>query len=264
MKTRTISALIALLILVPIFITGGLIFDITVIILSLLAIKEFMDVKSIKKEVPTIMKFITYILITLIVLSGATTKEMIYSVDIRLISAIFLIYLIPSVLYHDKNKYSVVDAFYFIGGIFFIGIAFFLLMFTRNTSLSLIIYLFIISILTDTFAYITGMLIGKHKLTIVSPKKTIEGTIGGSLMATVIGTIYYTTVINEKNILLIILVTLFLSVLSQFGDLAFSAIKRYYGKKDFSNIMPGHGGVLDRLDSIIFILLGFMFFINVI
>ena len=58
--------------------------------------------------------------------------------------------------------------------------------------------------------------------------------------------------------------TLFLSIIAQFGDLVFSAIKRYFGKKDFSNIMPGHGGILDRLDSIIFVALGFMFFISLI
>jgi phosphatidate cytidylyltransferase len=59
-------------------------------------------------------------------------------------------------------------------------------------------------------------------------------------------------------------VTLFLSVLGQLGDLTFSAIKRYFGKKDFSNIMPGHGGILDRLDSSIFVLLGFLFFTSII
>ena len=60
------------------------------------------------------------------------------------------------------------------------------------------------------------------------------------------------------NILLITVITIFLSILGQLGDLVFSAIKRYYGIKDFSNIMPGHGGVLDRLDSIIFVMLGYM------
>ena len=70
--------------------------------------------------------------------------------------------------------------------------------------------------------------------------------------------------INNLPIYVIILMTMFLSILGQFGDLFFSAIKRYYGKKDFSNIMPGHGGILDRLDSIIFVILGFMFFITII
>jgi phosphatidate cytidylyltransferase len=61
----------------------------------------------------------------------------------------------------------------------------------------------------------------------------------------------------------IVIVSTFLSIVGQLGDLVFSAIKRFYGKKDFSNIMPGHGGVLDRLDSIIFVMLGFMFFISI-
>ena len=65
-------------------------------------------------------------------------------------------------------------------------------------------------------------------------------------------------------LIIVILMSLFLSILGQYGDLVFSAIKRYYGKKDFSNIMPGHGGILDRFDSIIFVILGFMFFITLI
>jgi phosphatidate cytidylyltransferase len=118
-----------------------------------------------------------------------------------------------------------------------------------------------ISIITDTFAFVGGKFIGKHKLIeVVSPKKTIEGMIVGTLMGTFIGSTFYLTVINSSNnVYLVILVTMFLSILGQFGDLAFSAIKRYFGKKDFSNIMPGHGGVLDRLDSIIFIMLAYLF-----
>ena len=73
------------------------------------------------------------------------------------------------------------------------------------------------------------------------------------------------TVFNSKtSLIIVILMSLFLSILGQYGDLVFSAIKRYYGKKDFSNIMPGHGGILDRFDSIIFVILGFMFFITLI
>ena len=110
------------------------------------------------------------------------------------------------------------------------------------------------------------MLIGKHKLLEeISPKKTWEGTIGGTIIGTFVSTVFYVTVINPNiNLGIIILVSLFLSIIGQFGDLVFSAIKRYYGKKDFSNIMPGHGGVLDRLDSLIFVLLGFTFFITII
>ena len=74
---------------------------------------------------------------------------------------------------------------------------------------------------------------------------------------------YYTCVDPEVSKKLLVIVTLFLSLMGQFGDLVFSAIKRYFGKKDFSNLIPGHGGVLDRLDSMIFVMLSFMFFVNI-
>ena len=77
-------------------------------------------------------------------------------------------------------------------------------------------------------------------------------------------TVYYLTVINpQAQIFVVSLIILFLSLIGQFGDLFFSAIKRKYKVKDFSNIMPGHGGVLDRLDSIIFVMLTFTFFLNI-
>ena len=139
-------------------------------------------------------------------------------------------------------------------------------MLIRNNSLWLTIYLFLITVTTDTYAYFTGMLIGKHKLLeSISPKKTWEGMIGGTFFGTLIPVVFYHIMVSQATpIFNIVIVTLFLSILGQFGDLIFSCIKRYFGKKDFSNIMPGHGGVLDRLDSIIFVMLGFVFFISMI
>lgn len=263
MKTRIISAIVALAILVPIFLHGGMIFNITIYILGILALKEFLGVKNSKKEIPNFIKFISYITLTLIMLLN-TNEQDVFMVDYRLVAGLFIMFLIPTVLYHDRSKFSVNDAFYLIGGIFFIAIAMSLFILIRNTSLNILIYLFIISIMTDTFAYFTGILIGKHKLLeVISPKKTWEGMIGGTIFGTFIGTMFYIVVINpEVSLSLIIGTTLFLSIIGQFGDLVFSAIKRYFKTKDFSNIMPGHGGVLDRFDSIIFIMLGFMFFIK--
>ena len=145
--------------------------------------------------------------------------------------------------------------------IFFLSLSFVLLSVVRNARLALIVYLFLITILTDTFAYLTGLLIGKHKMIeCVSPKKTWEGSIGGTFMGVFISTVFYLTVINpDAGVIKMGLVGLFLSILAQFGDLVFSSIKRFFNKKDFSNLIPGHGGILDRLDSIIFVLLGFMF-----
>ena len=113
-----------------------------------------------------------------------------------------------------------------------------------------------IAFITDTYAYIGGCLIGKHKLTSISPKKTVEGTLVGSLMGIVIGSVYYNLAIGGLGISSIIMVCLFLTILSEIGDLVFSSIERYFDVKDFSNIIPGHGGILDRFDSVIFVALG--------
>ena len=135
----------------------------------------------------------------------------------------------------------------------------------RNISVNLLIYLILIAVFSDIYAFVTGKLIGKnYLLKEVSPCKTIEGMIGGILFGTFVPVVYYNTIVSSSfNLLFLILITFFLCVLGQLGDLCFSFIKRYFGKKDFSNIIPGHGGILDRFDSVIFILLGFMFFINI-
>lgn len=266
MKKRVISAIIALAIFIPIFIKGGFIYTSAMYVVSILGLREFLKAKSTKKSLPVFIEFISYIIFSLIVLSNINNNEMIYSVDFKILSGLFLVYLIPTVLYHDRSLYSVTDAFYLIAGIFFLGVSFSLLIIIRNISLDLIIYLFLITILTDSYAYITGSLIGRHKmLKEISPNKTWEGMFGGTLVGTIISVVFYRIAIDPTiSIYQITLITTFLSIIGQFGDLCFSAIKRYFGIKDFSNIMPGHGGILDRFDSIIFVILGFMFFINII
>lgn len=110
---------------------------------------------------------------------------------------------------------------------------------------------------TDTCAYFVGSKFGKHKFTEISPKKTIEGCIGGTLGSVIIALIY-TLAINkfaglDISYIYIALIGFILSILSQIGDLSASSIKRTVGIKDFGNLIPGHGGMLDRIDSIIFI-----------
>lgn len=262
MKTRTISAIIMALIVVPIFYIGGLAFEIMVFVLSLLALKEFLDIKEVKKKLPKFVKFISYLFMILFIGTNIVKETIVLQMDFRVISALFMAFLIPSVLYHDKNKYNISDAFYLIGGIFFLSISMIVMAAVRNVRLALLLYILIITIMSDTFAYLTGLLIGKHKMIeSISPKKTWEGSIGGTIAGVFTSTLFYITVLNpQENIIIISLISLFLSILGQFGDLVFSAIKRYFGKKDFSNLIPGHGGILDRIDSLIFVLLGFMFF----
>ena len=98
----------------------------------------------------------------------------------------------------------------------------------------------------------------------ISPNKTLEGLVGGVLMGTFMGTMFFTSVISvDINIIKITGITLFLCIVGNMGDLLFSAVKRTYDIKDFSNIVPGHGGILDRIDSIIFVMLAFTFFTGI-
>ena len=114
-----------------------------------------------------------------------------------------------------------------------------------------------VAFLSDAFALFAGMAFGKHKLAPdLSPKKTVEGAFGG-LFGGVLGAVVFGLVLQigfsfSCNYALLVMYGILGSVLSQMGDLSFSYIKRQYGLKDFGNIFPGHGGVLDRFDSVIF------------
>ena len=150
-----------------------------------------------------------------------------------------------------------------------------------------IVYLVTITVSTDMFALIFGVKFGKHKMAPqISPKKTWEGAIGGTAVATILGTVivltysqfahvFHNGAVNEifdnifmyKNFKPIgkvafpIVLTIFLSVCSQIGDLVASKLKRNYGIKDYSNIFPGHGGILDRFDSLFFASAIFLLFL---
>ena len=111
---------------------------------------------------------------------------------------------------------------------------------------------------SDTFAYCTGMLFGKHKaFPKLSPKKSVEGCIGGAVGAAILAVVY-AIIVNQmySDISVFIpgfaLLGFLASVVSQIGDLAASAMKRNFGIKDYGKLIPGHGGVLDRFDSVIF------------
>lgn len=166
-----------------------------------------------------------------------------------------VVYLISMVFLHGKVKYSDVTSHalltYYIT--FFMGS---MITIRNEYDVYAVLLVFICAWMTDTGAYFTGVFIGKHKLIPhVSPKKTVEGAIGGALTC-VLSVFIYTRVLNllEVNSTLYICVfALIISVLSQFGDFAASAIKRDCNVKDFGRLLPGHGGLMDRFDSVAFI-----------
>ena len=125
------------------------------------------------------------------------------------------------------------------------------MMLMNNSKFVWLVY--IIAFGSDTFAYFSGKLFGKHKLyPKVSPNKTIEGAIGGVIGSTILSLIYFNYLSINKYFYIIIF-SVSASVFSMAGDLMASKIKREYGVKDFGNLLPGHGGIMDRFDSVLFV-----------
>ncbi len=123
------------------------------------------------------------------------------------------------------------------------------------------LFIFIGAWVPDTFAYLSGRLFGKHKLCeAVSPKKTVEGAIGGTLACPIVfvgvGFILNRFFGQDANFLFLGIGGVFIAILAQIGDLAMSVVKRHYNIKDFGKMFPGHGGVLDRFDSVLPVSLG--------
>lgn len=158
-------------------------------------------------------------------------------------------------------KFTFKDIAYTFLGIFYITgfIMFLSLIRGLDNGKILLGYAIVVAWSTDIFAYSFGKMIGKHTFSKVSPKKTIEGCVGGTLGAVVCGLTYIALFnkyinLNFQNIYFIMtIVTFILSAISQLGDFAASSIKRFANQKDYGNLLPGHGGMLDRIDSLIFI-----------
>lgn len=262
MKTRVISAIIALLVIIPIIVVGGKLYCFAVATIGLIGFLEFLELKEKDKKFPILIKIIGVASFITLVLSNMNHIGLDFYTDYKILTSIIFLVIIP-VVFYSRDKYNIEDALFLFGVIFFLGLGFKYLINVRIFDLNYLIFLCLITIFTDTFAYITGSLIGKHKLApTVSPKKTWEGFVGGLIFGTFISTIFYHTAFEYTgNIFILILVVALLSTIGQLGDLVFSSTKRYYKIKDFGNIMPGHGGVLDRFDSIIFVVLAFSFII---
>ena len=253
MKERTMSAIILLLILITALVISSKVFGLVMLIVAILGFNEFFDIKYSSRlmelKIIKILGIISLILITL--------NNTFYNVDMNVTILFPIIILsLPIIFYNDNKLYNINDCMYVLGIVYFLGLSFGNIIFLRDTNIAKCVYIFIIAFITDTYAYIGGSLIGRHKLTSISPKKTIEGSLVGTLMGVIVGSVYYFNLVGKVTIFQAVVLSLVLTILSEIGDLMFSSIKRYFEKKDYSNLIPGHGGVLDRFDSVIYVSLG--------
>lgn len=254
MKTkikRFISGMILFLAVAVILIFGNsTAVNLTISAVAIIAINEYFNYLSKKYKVE---RWIGNILAILLAFINVLPKEMLI-----LMFPIGIALLFFKVIITEMKTNFVDIAITGFGIIYIIGFIMFIpLIYMSEHGKLLIWYLAISAWGTDTFAYLVGIKFGKHKLTPISPKKSIEGSIGGIVGSTLIA-IIYTYFINKIcnagiSYLEITGIAVVLSVLSQIGDLAASSIKRYVDIKDFGKIIPGHGGMLDRIDSILFI-----------
>ncbi|ARQ06733.1 phosphatidate cytidylyltransferase [Macrococcoides canis] len=250
MKTRTITAIIAMAVFLPVVVYGKLPLLIMAYLLAIVALKEVLNMKNIKLySLPGIISVIALSLIM------SPEKSKLVSLDYQVPFLILMSLIMLSYTVMSKNRFNFVDAAFCMLAVAYVGIGFMYFYETRNNGLIYILFALLIVWVTDTGAYIFGRLFGKNKLwPEISPNKTIEGFVGGILSSTIIAIIFSINYDMPLPMLPLILVTWLFSMFGQLGDLVESALKRHFDVKDSGNLLPGHGGILDRFDSFIFVL----------
>jgi phosphatidate cytidylyltransferase len=182
-----------------------------------------------------------------------------YSVQINII---FVAMYLMTLFFTEVTTKSIkiIDVFYVFTITLVFAVAGQAFMFTRQLGFNAAFYVLFTNFMSDAFAYYFGLRFGKHKLApIISPKKTWEGAIAGVVMAALLGTFVFGLLpFGGFPTWLMLLVSAALGIGAIIGDLIFSSIKRYFGLKDFGVIFPGHGGILDRVDSLLFNLMAFL------
>jgi len=172
------------------------------------------------------------------------------------ITVVGAVVLIPaiSLLGKDSVEAKFRKMVLFLAGFFYLGITFSLFPIIRHQSAGYhwLTFSFVIPWICDSGAYYGGRFLGKHKFApVISPNKTWEGAISGALTSVVGGIVFSFTLLKNENFIFVVSVALFIGILGQAGDLVESLIKRNAGVKDSGKLFPGHGGILDRSDSVI-------------
>ena len=256
---RVTSVLLGFPLVVIILTLGNkYIVDIFLAFIAMLAMQEYFNAISKDAKPVRWIGYLSCIFIGMIHIVPTYFPELpINQILLFVIPTILLILFAQVIFTNMKTNFKDI-AYTFFGMIYVIGfITFIALLRGLENGRILVWYGIIAAWGTDTFAYLIGMRFGKHKLSKISPKKSIEGAIGGVIGATVIVLLYTIIMNNLYNLgfsyLYVTITTIILSIIGQIGDFAASSIKRYVDVKDYSNLIPGHGGMLDRIDSLMFI-----------
>ncbi|KFE42864.1 MULTISPECIES: phosphatidate cytidylyltransferase [Staphylococcus] len=249
MKVRTITTIVALIVFLPILLIGGTTWMLFTSILALIALKELLNMNRIQLlSVPGLISAIGLILILL-------PQDFSWVPIVQQKSLIALSFILLSYTVMSKNRFSFMDSAFCLMSVAYVGIGFMYFYETREAGLHYILFGLLIVWLTDTGAYLFGRSFGKHKLwPVISPNKTIEGFIGGLLCSLLVPLAFMFFVPFDYGMIWVLIMTIVLSAFGQLGDLVESGFKRHFGVKDSGRLLPGHGGILDRFDSFMFVL----------
>lgn len=246
-KTRLISGIVLVIIALATIISGSWILFFTLLAVSLIGMRELYKVMKVSDEHVTVLELVGYL--------GAVLYYIAMKADFGnygTMAIIISMILILFVYVFDYPKYhaeQVMAAFF---GVVYVAVMLSFIYLTRSLpdGKFLVWLIFLCSWGCDTCAYCVGMLIGKHKMApVLSPKKSIEGAVGGVAGAALLGVIYAAA--TQGKMAEYALICAVGALISMVGDLAASAIKRNQNIKDYGKLIPGHGGILDRFDSVI-------------
>lgn len=251
-KERLISSVILLAITIFAVILGGNILFAFILMISMIGLFEIYRVIGVQNKSIGCLGYLATIIYDFMILFQLEEYRMWLLIGFLMVLMSFYVFCFP-----EFNTEQIAIVFF---GLFYVTIMLAYIYQVRmlKDGFLLIWLIFIGAWGSDTCAYCVGMILGKHKLAPkLSPKKTIEGALGGIAGAALIGFVY-ATILSDFLVhitnpqLVFALICGCASVISQIGDLAASAIKRNYNMKDYGKLIPGHGGILDRFDSIIF------------
>lgn len=253
MITRIMTSVIGIPLVIAIIIAGNPWLQYVIMAVSLIAMYEIYHVIKTRHK-PIVFLGYGAVIVHYLAFDFVMTHYSIYMTMVTM--------LVLTILVIQYPKYSITDVALTLFPIIYVSLLFSFIILLRDVKDGHF-WVWLIAISAwgcDTFAYFTGKAIGKHKLAPqLSPKKTVEGSIGGVIGAGVIGYVYtvifthYSALIVREQVVWVVITVMLGALISQVGDLAASAIKRYFNQKDYGYILPGHGGILDRFDSFLFV-----------